>query len=566
MMDGQDARVHSTSPRVPVAAASVSSEEVCVPRAHLEKLTKERDEYRKAYELAQLELERLRRGLFGRKAERVDPAQVALAFAEYEKALAALVAPPPPAEPSVDGEDAETPPPPPRPRSSHGRRKLADEDLPQETIRIGPPPSLYGDAKELGVDVSFRVEYRTGHWVRVCYERARCVVKTDPETFAKTGSETTIVVADMPDEMIPGGIAAPGALAHVIHAKFSDHIPFHRQERMLEREGFRVSRGTMCGWAAGCHELSRLVVDAMMKDAIENAAVIATDATGVLVQAPGQCKRGHFWVLIADRDHVFYKYTPRQTREEPKALLAGFKGYVQADAAGVYDAMFRQDDGPTEVGCWSHARRKFFESVRSDRERALVGIGFIGKLFAIERGLKGVELAKKTALRQARAGPVLEVFREWKDKLLARRDLEPRSPIARALRYTDRHWAALTRFLEDGRLRLDNNPSELELRRLVIGRKNWLFVGSDESAPVTCTFVSLIASCALHGLNSEQYLRDLFRVLPSWPRSRVLELAPKYWKRTRARIDPAELDMILGPLTVPPPLPPGEAEDEARAG
>ena len=528
-------------------------------------MTKERDEYRKAYELAQLELERLRRGLFGRKAERVDPAQVALAFERFEK-LIALATPPPIAENDatlIAEDEGSPPPPPPRKRTPHGRRRLADEDLPEEIIHIGPPPGIDG-ATPLSVDVSFRVEYRTGHFVRVRYERARCVVPTDPMTAAKTGSETTIVVADMPDEMIPGCIAAPGALAHVINAKFADHIPFHRLEHMMERDGFRVARGTMCGWAAGCHELSRLVVDAMMKDALDNAHVIATDATGVLVRAPEQCKRGHFWVCIADRDHVFYRYTPRQTHAEPMALFAGFKGYIQADAAGVYDAMFRQEDGPTEVGCWSHARRKFFESIRSDRERALIGVGFIGKLFEVDRALKSAAPSKKLEIRRARAGPVLDVFREWKDEQLKRRDLEPRSPIARALRYTDRHWTALTRFVDDARLRLDNNPSELELRRLVIGRKNWLFVGSDETAPVTCTFVSLIASCAMHGLNSEEYLRDLFRVLPSWPRSRVLELAPKFWKRTRERIDPDELAMILGPLKVPPPLPQREQEPDAR--
>lgn len=538
-------------------------------RVRLVSVTRERDEYRKAYELAQLELERLRRGLFGRKSERVDAAQVALAFAEFEKQLAALVpvstATPEPAADAVAADLQQPESPPPRARSSHGRRKLAEEDLPEEVVRVGPPASLVDSATTLGVDVSFRVEYRTGHFVRVRYERARCVVPTDPQTAAQTGSDTTIVVADMPDEMIPGCIAAPGALAYVINAKFADHLPFHRLEKMMERDGFRVSRGTMCGWAAGCHQLSRLVVDAMMKDAIEHAHVIGTDATGVLVQAPEQCKRGHFWVCIADRDHVFFRYTPRHTREEPKALFAGFKGYLQADAAGVYDAMFRQDDGPTEVGCLSHARRKYFESVRSDRERALIGIGFLGKLFEIERALKHLPPTKKLELRRARAGPVLDLFRQWKDKLLASGDLEPRSPIARALRYTDRHWTALTRFVDDGRLRLDNNPSELELRRLVIGRKNWLFVGSDETAPVTCTFVSLIASCALHGLNSERYLRDLFRVLPSWPRSRVLELAPKYWKRTRDRLDPAELAMVLGPLTIPPPPSPNEAQDQTRA-
>ena len=521
----------------------------------------ERDEYRKAYELAQMELERLRRGLFGHKAERVDPAQVALAFQPFQAQLAAVTA----ALASLPQDAELAPTPPPRRRKGHGRRRLADQDLPEVVVRVDPPPGLADGATALAVDVTFRVEYKRGHWARVRIERARYVVATDPKTAERSGSDTTILVADMPDEMIPGGIAAPGALAHVIAAKFADHIPFHRQEQMAAREGFPLSRGTMCGWAAGCHELSHLLVDAMMKDAIDHAHVIATDATGVLVQSPGACKRGHFWVCIADRDHVFFRYTPRHTKAEPKALFAGFRGYVQADAAGVYDALFRQLDGPTEVGCWAHARRKFFEAIRSHREPALIGVGFIGKLFQIERDLKDLPITRRTEVRQARAGPVLDLFAQWKDKLLASRDLEPRSPLARALGYVDRHWLPLTRFLDDARLRLDNNPSELELRRLVIGRKNWLFVGSDDTAPVTCTFVSLIASSKLHGLDPEAYLRDLFRILPSWPRHRVLELAPKYWAATRARLDLAQLDMPLGPVTIPPPLPASEPQDQSRA-
>ena len=229
--------------------------------------------------------------------------------------------------------------------------------------------------------------------------------------------------------------------------------------------------------------------------------------------------------------------------------------------------MFRQEDAPTEVGCWAHARRKFFESLRSDRQPALVAVGFIGELFAIDRTLKDAPPARRLELRRVRAGPVLAAFRTWRDEQLARPDLEPRAPLTRALRYSERHWDALTRFLDDGRLRLSNNWSELELHRLVVGRRNWLFVGSDDGAEVTCTFVSLIASsCALHRLDPEAYLRDLFRVLPSWPRSRVLELAPKYWSRTRDRLDPVQLRAHLGPLTVPPPPAPEQPGQDANAG
>lgn len=522
-------------------------------QALVDDLRKERDGYKKAYEIALLELERLRRNLFGRKAERVDPAQVALVFEPFRKffepANDSSANATSETESDEDGRKKRR-----RKHTSHGRRRLADEDLPEETIELRPPAELALGAVQIGQDISYRAEYKRGGWVRLKLVRPRLVMPSDKQTFERTGSPTTVIIAPMPDEMIPGGIAGPGFLAHVMVGKFADHIPFHRQEKILEREGIHVDRGTMCRWAQKCHETASLVVDAMVKDAIATAAVIGTDATGTLVQSPEQCRRGHFWVCIADRAHIFFRYTPRHTHETPLQLFAGFQGYLQADASSVYDALFKKDDGPTEVGCLAHARRKFFEAIRSDKRRALIGVGFINELYDIERPLKDLPPSRRLEVRRARAGPVAVELDKWKNGLLADRDLLPRSPLARALRYLDRHWDALTRFLHDGRVRLDNNPSELELRRLVVGRKNWLFVGSDESAPATATFVSLIASCALHGLDPETYLRDLFRVLPNWPRPRVLELSPKYWIRTRALLDPKQLDMSLGPLTIPPPL------------
>jgi hypothetical protein len=165
-------------------------------------------------------------------------------------------------------------------------------------------------------------------------------------------------------------------------------------------------------------------------------------------------------------------------------------------------------------------------------------------------------------MRQEQSAPVVEKLAEWREAQLAA--VAEGTPIRRALNYLGNHWNALTRFLHDGKIPIHNNRSELELRRLVVGRANWLFVGSDESADWTCTFVSLVASCDLHKLDPEAYLRDLFRVLPSWPRARVLELAPKYWARTRARLDPAELALPLGPLRVPPVLAQATAEQASE--
>jgi hypothetical protein len=269
----------------------------------------------------------------------------------------------------------------------------------------------------------------------------------------------------------------------------------------------------------------------------------------VLVQANEKCKRGHFWVLVADADHVIFRYSARCSSDEPKALLKGFRGVVVADASSVYDALFGLPDAPTEAGCWSHARRYFFKALPSDRELALVGIGFANRLFEVEREIGKLAPAAKLRIRAERAGPVIRAFEAWRDRELER--APDGSAIRRALQYTVNHWNALCRFLEDGKVPIHNNRSELELRRMVIGRANWLFVGSDESAAWTCTFVSLIASCAMHRLDPEAYLRDLFRVLPSWPRNRVLELAPKYWTETRARLLDAEMRLPLGPITVP---------------
>jgi transposase len=536
-------------------------------RATVSELTDQRDSYKKAYELVMLELERLRRGLFGRKAEKVDPAQIALVFEPFRKLLEEQAQKG--NETATDNEAAGAGgkgdgPPAKKKAAPHGRRNLAElDDVPVEEIRLVPADLPVG-AVELGAETSYRIEWKRGQWVRLRIVRPRFVVPSTPEQKETTASETTVVVADAPDEMVPRGLAGPAMLAHVLVSKFADHLPFHRQEDILARHGIELDRGTMCRWADRCHELARRVVDAMAIEARETANVIATDATGVLVQAKEQCRRGHFWVCIADEDHVFFRYTPRHSSDGPKTFLAGFSGYVQADASSVYDALFRQDHGPTEVGCWSHARRKFFEAIRSDKDRALVGLGFANELFAIDRPLKDAPPARRLAVRRARAGPVVAALRAWKDELLGSGALEPRAPLTRALGYLDRHWVALTRFLDDGRLRLSNNWSELELRHLVVGRRNWLFVGSDEGAEATCTFVSLVASAQLHHLEPETYLRDLFRVLPAWPQDRLLELSPRYWAKTRERLALTALAAPLGPLQVPPRVEEATHQGEAR--
>lgn len=525
--------------------------------AERDEAIRQRDDLSKLYEVARVQLEKLKRNLFGRKAERVDPAQAQLAFDLVMQALNVLgpAAPAtepeteqgetptgaePPASPTTDGDDK-------RERAGHGRGKLPAH-LPVEVIEMLPPEVIAQGAENferIGQEERETLEWRAGSWIRLRLVRPKFVQRSRngqpvsepvcegrPE-LAMQPAPVRVFMADLPDEPFARCLAAPGLLARVLVGKFADSLPLHRQEKIYAREGIAIARSTLCGWVEGCAGALSPIVEAMAQDA-RKAAWIGIDATGVLVLQKEQCRRGHFWVLVAERDHVLFRYTPKHNQDGPKAFLGGYEGFVQADAALVYEALYRENPAITEVACWSHCRRYFFDALSTDRQRALAGIGFINKLFEIDRELKDLPPSRKLALRQQRAGPVVDAFEAWvaehTDQVL------PKSPIAQAFGYATNQRTALRRFLQDARLRLDNNLSELELRRQAVGRKNWIFCGSDDGAEWNATIVSLIASCQLHGLDPYAYLRDVLTVVGGWPHKRVLELAPKFWKATREQL------------------------------
>lgn len=502
----------------------------------------ERDEYRKLYELTSMELDRTRRHIFGQKAERVDPAQTQLAIDAVIQAMLAVSdegepAPSTPNPPDLEtGSRGDAMPPsgnPPKPNerkvTPHGRQKLP-EHLPVERIEI-LPPEVTGEMAEslvrIGEEVTEIVERRPACYVRVQIVRPKFAIRGEPQEG--------IMCAPAPELPIPRCKAGPGMIAHVLVTKYGDFAPLHRQEGISERDGLPLARSTMCNWVCESTNLLESVVDAMVKDA-HNAHCIAMDATTVNVQAPQKCHKGYFWALLADQDHVIFRFTMRHEQNGPSEFLRGFKGYVLADAHSVYEKLYRTEE-VTEVGCWAHSRRRFFDAIPSDKDRALTGINFISKLYAIDDAVKKKDLppAARTKERQRLAQPVIQAFRAWLD----REELMvlPKSPIGQAISYARNQWIPLTRFLEDGRLRLDNNRTELELRREAIGRKNWLFVGNEDGGKWNAIATSLIASCKLHGIEPWAYLRDVLILLPDWPKSRVLELSPKFWKQTLENTD-----------------------------
>jgi transposase len=309
--------------------------------------------------------------------------------------------------------------------------------------------------------------------------------------------------------------------------------------------------------------LRETVVAAARGHAVATSFCCSTDATGVMVQPHAgdmkkkqPCRRGHFFVQLFDKAHAFFEYVPRETSDAVKGLMAGYKGYVQADAKSVYDVLYRSGDEEddehvcVEVGCWAHARRKYWEAAVAHSAVAREALLRIQRIFEAEDKLRGLEPDVRERLRDERVRPYVDAFFEW-----ARPEREKvrgtRGPLSSALGYSINQEAALKRFLDDGRLSLDNNASERALRTIATGRKAWLFVGSDDAAQSAGAFFSLIASCKLHGLEPEAYLRDLLRVLPHWPRDRYLELAPLNFAATQERLLAHELDAELGPLTVP---------------
>jgi len=569
------------------AARMAELEAALVERdARIAELVRERDELRAAYDRLWLEVELMRRRIFIAKAERVDTTQLELEFndklAELDKLAGTLGLGQ--SSDAPDGGDGKTNGSRPKPR---GRRNLRQIKMPEERIEI-PDPQIEalvanGQAERIGFEESAKIAWQRGGPRRLVVARVKYRV---PDAHNPSPDTTQIATTAMPPQIFPRALAAISLIAHIIVDKFGDGLPLHRQEYRFAGLGLPLDRGTMCRWIehAGA-TFGATVVEAMRADALKTAFCISTDATGVLVQPVNEgqqrrqpCRRGHYFVQIADRDHVFFEYTPRETSAAVGEMFKGFSGYVQADAKSVYDILFRpppEEDPPdgggnpdraarTEVGCLAHARRGFWEATIAKSAVAREGLARLGRVFALERKWKGRSPHELLALRQAHARPHLEAFFAWTEEEFARVK-DQRGLLRSALGYCVRNKAALMRFLDDGRLEPTNNGSERALRAIAVGRKAWLFVGSDDHAESAGHLLSLIASARLHKLEPETYLRDLLRVLPHWPRDRFLELAPKFWARTRDRLNPIELAADLGPLVVPPTIEPTEQEPPAHS-
>ena len=517
-------------------------------------------ELRKLHDGLTLALARMQRQLFGQKAERVPTADTQLPLLEILRALGRLPPEAPIAEasasaavvPEKEKKKKVTP---------HGRRKLSEENLPVVHLVIEPPERHLAGGEALvriGEEVSHHVDYRPSSLVRVEVVRPKYLRPEDvgtsaasaPTSLAEAIGEAPaplvkVLMASLPTLPLMRCLAGAGLLAIILVQKYADHLPLHRQVRIFRRQGFRLASSTMSDFVGGAVGLLALIVDAMWKQSRETAAIILTDGTGVLILQKEKCRRGHFYVFIDVGRHVIFRYL--KTNDGPSVAdeLAGYSGLLQSDASSVYHELLRREPGITECGCWAHGRRHLFDALLTDRARALVGIGFISKLYDADRDARGTDGIVDAVKRKALAQPVLEDLQKWVRQ--ERQLVDAGAAIELALGYLERQWVPLTRFLEDGRIRLDNNPSELELRHEAVGRKNWLFCATDNGAEWNATVVSLIASCRMHDIEPWAYLRDVLTLLPVWLKSQVIELAPAYWRTTLAR---PETQRLLAELSL----------------
>jgi hypothetical protein len=320
-------------------------------------------------------------------------------------------------------------------------------------------------------------------------------------------------------------------LAQVIVAKNADHLPLHRQEKIFARHGVDISRKTMGGWLAQCAALLQ-PLHGSLKDVLFGSKVIGTDDTSVKVldvKLPF-ARTGRIWPYYGDATHpvILYDYTATRERAGPEKFLAGYRGYLQADAYGGYDAFFKEPGrGLIELGCWAHARRYFHKALESDQTHMGPALLLIAQLYRVERQAVGIKAEDRLRLRQLKSLPILDKLRNYLVEVQA--EALPKSPGGRAVRYTLKNWTALTRYCEDGDLAIDNNATERAIRGVAVGRNNWIFFGSDQGGKTAAVLRSFVASCQRVAVDPFTWLKDVLSRIAGHPISRLAELLPHNW-------------------------------------
>lgn len=481
---------------------------------------------------------KLRRIHLNPRSERIDSVQLALLFDALVGQATAAAAMDPEAEAQADAQ---------LDREIEDAEQTAPETAPTKTRKPGPgwqtrgverqvhhvevPPAARTCAdcgrpmKRIGEDVTRMLEYVPAHFVEHEYHL---------EKYACGGCKEGVTSAPGPAKVLERSAADASLLAHLAVSKFADHTPLHRLSRIYARSGAELPVSTLSDWTAGVGNLVAPLVERLVARVLA-ASIVRTDATGLRVldpQSPENIQRGSMWAYIGDDRDVLFRYTPTgEGATGPWEFLAGRTGYIQADASNVFDRLFDgQAAAAVELGCWSHGRRRLVALQDTDC-RVAYPLKLIGRLYRIEHLADARELTPeaRAKLRGERSQPVLEKLKRW---FVATSQSEPpSSDLAKAAAYPLNHWEALTRFVKDGRVSLDNNLCEQQLRDIALGRKNYLFAGSHDAARRAAALYSLTRTCARYGVPPLPYFTDVLAKLASgWDPDRLEELLPHRWR------------------------------------
>ena len=477
----------------------------------------------------QQELARLKKATYGPRADRLSVDQLAQMLLEFAQALE---------QKPLHSEDlarAEAEPELRRVKRRRGRRALVNfEKLPVHThiyelsAEQRACPGCGVERPEIGSEESWQIEYLPGHFERLQHVRKKYACPS----CERAGENPRIAVADKAETAIEKGFAGPGLLSFIVTSKFADYLPLYRLEDIFQRQGFEISRATQSVW---CGDVADVVepLYQRMAERVRKSHVVATDDTVMPMLSLGQTQSARMWVYVGDEANPYnvFNFTLNRSREGPQEFLKDYTQTLRADAYGGYNGVVA-GNAITRAGCWSHARRKFVEAEKAAPEIAREAVALLNALFAVERQAQDVSVAERRELRQKQSVPMLAELHQkllvWKEQLL------PKHPMAEAVNYTLSQWEELTVFTTDGAVPIDNNVSEREMKRVVLNRKNSLFVGNPRGGRTAAILASLTSSCRRHDMDPQLYFMQLLVNLPSWPARDLDAWLPDNWKQAHA--------------------------------
>ena len=512
----------------PMIASIIQANQIIEEKElQIEALTKKLQSSEQKISMLQHQVEQLLRRVYGRRSERLDPNQLMLDPLMLQAVEQSLSRPP------IDLPAPALEPKPKRPKvvdRKHPGRIPIPEHLERVEIILDIPeekkvsPETGEPLKKIGWEVSEKLEYRPGKLIVNVYKRPKYA-------SSDSASDLGVITAPMPDHPIEKCKADIGLLSYIIVSKFADHLPLYRQDGIFEREGVDIPRATQTNWVLQTYD-AILPLGEALKRAVLDSDVIFTDDSIIPLQVKGtgKVKKARLWVYVRGGSGpplTVFDFSHDRSKQRPLDFLDGYRGYVHADAYGGYDELFRKD-GIIEVGCWAHTRRKFDESTSSRPREATEILARIAKIYKVEAGCSEMGDADRHAYREQHSRPVLDAIYQRLTEI--QMNSLPSEPLRKAVDYALNQKHALYRYLEDARLRPDNNMAENAIRPLALGRKNWIFAASDRGARATALYLGLIQSCKACGVNPWEYFNDMLRRVMCHPVKRLRELLPDQWK------------------------------------